>query len=233
MPNIKIYKILWNTFDLLKGDRLALPRSELEKAASLPTNLTCSALSCTLIKIKVEQCTQVHPRFPSLQQICLAISGHIYSSRRSWEESRLLIYPLPTIYDPAHYSKCLKRAIPFVCKELWRNTAVLWPSRSTLNMLEPLFKSTKVSCMKRSQNKSLLKEFPNILGRLKQFWFSYLSGVSFLQCSGGTSQQNGRLTVPSSLLRSKLETHFENKTKELYMERLKGRRHTTEKHICN
>lgn len=170
---------------------LALPCSELIKAVSLPTNLTCSALSCTLIKINVEQSTQVHPRFSSLQQIFLTISGPTYSSSRNWEESRLLINPLPTIYDPAHYSKCHKRAIPFICKELWRNTAVLWPSRSTLSMLETPFKTKKVTCMKRSQNKSLLKEFPNILSRASEAVLIFLLKYSLY--SRGSSQQNGRI----------------------------------------
>lgn len=115
--NIKIHKTLWNTFDLLKGNRLALLLSELLKAASLPTNLTCSALSCTLVKVNVEQRAQVHPRFSSLQQICLTVSGLIYSPSRSWEESGLLINPVPTTHDPAHYSQCHKCATTFACKE--------------------------------------------------------------------------------------------------------------------
>lgn len=189
-------------------------------------------------------CSQLHPyllRYISsrvlkstqdfLQQICPTISGLIYSSR-SWEEWRLLINPLPTIYDPAHYSKCHNYAILFVCKELWRNTAVPWPSRSTLSMLEPLFKTKKVSCMKHSQNKSSLKEFTNTLSREKQFWFSCLSGVSILCAQDKLHSKMRDLLFPQVCWEANWK-HLRNKTKEPYMERLKGRRNTTEKHTCN
>lgn len=225
--NIRIYKILWNTCDLLKGD---LPCSELLKAASLPMDVTGSAPSCTLTNIQIEQSAPVHPR-SSLQHVCSTISGLICSSSRSWEESRLLMNPLPTIYDPAHYSKCHKCAIAFICKELLRNTAVPWPSRSTLSLSEPLVQNQKGKFMKNCQNKSLLKEFPNMLSRAKQFWFSYLSGVSFLTMLRMNFTAKWE-TYPQVCWEANWK-YLRNKTKELYMERLKGRRHITGKHTCN
>lgn len=66
--------------------------------------------------------------------------------------------------------------------------------------------------MKHSQNKSLLKEFLNTLSRVSEAVLIFLLKWSFpSHCTQEeVHSKMGDFTVPSSLLRSKLETHFEN-----------------------
>lgn len=88
--------------------------------------------------------------------------------------------------------------------------------------------------MKCSQNKLILKEFPNILSKAKQFLIFLLKWSSLFHCA--QEQLYGKMEETHctlSLLQSKLEIYFKNKTQELYMVRLKGRRHTTPKRIFN